>query len=77
MTGILFPTLNGEVPDATGTVLGWLVTDGTSVYAGQLVADVRVGEATGQVAAPTDGVLRCGVAEGGVVQQGTIVARIE
>lgn len=75
--GVLFPTLSGEIPDAHGTLTAWLVTDGTPVYAGQLVADVRVGEATGQVAAPADGVLRCGVAEGKVVQQGTVVATIE
>lgn len=75
--GVLFPTLSGEIPDAHGTVLAWLVADGASVYAGQLVADVCVGEDTGQVAAPTDGVLRRGIPEGGVCQQGTILATIE
>lgn len=77
MTQVVFPTLAGKKPDAHGTVAAWLVPDGNRVRPGQLVAEVHVEEASGQIAAPAEGELRRIVAEGQSVRQGTVVAFIE
>lgn len=71
---MVFPTLDRRVLDATGTLSAWLVAEGVTVRAGQLVAEVQVGDASGQIAAPADGTLRRQVDEGENVRQGTVVA---
>lgn len=77
MTRVVFPTLDGKVPDARGILVAWLVADGAHVRPGQLIAEVRVGRAAGQIAAPADGVLRHRADEGMTVRQGRSVAIIE
>lgn len=73
----MFPTVDAKVPDARGVVTTWLVAEGEHVRAGQLLADVRVGEATGQIAAPAEGTLRRVVREGESLRQGEVVAVLE
>lgn len=77
MTHVVFPTLDGKVPEAVGVLAEWLVADGAHVRPGQLLAEVRVGRAAGQIAAPTAGGLSHRVGKGQRVRQGGVVAEIE
>lgn len=77
VTTIVFPTLDGDNPDAEGTVASWLAQDGAAVRAGALVAEVRVGRSSGQIAAPVDGVLRHMTAGGERARQGAVVGFLE
>lgn len=70
----MFPTLRNSDPDAEGVVASWLAEEGTRVHAGDLVAEVRVGQASGQIAASADGILRHVVAGSERVRQGTVIA---
>lgn len=77
VTTVVFPTLDGRNPDAEGTVDSWLAEEGEWVRAGTLIAEVSVGRASGQVAAPVDGVLRQQTAGGERVRQGAVVGVLE
>jgi len=53
------------------------VSDGATVTADQLVAEVQVEKVSAEVAAPVGGVVHLLVAEEATVKQGSPIARIE
>ncbi|MDA3626153.1 biotin attachment protein [Saccharopolyspora sp. WRP15-2] len=77
MTDIAFPQLSDAVPDAEGVVATWFAADGDTVGEGDLIAEVAVDKVDVEVPSPTTGVLKLLVAEGAVVKQGALIARIE
>ena len=77
MTDVVFPPLSQDRPDAEGVVATWFVSDGATVQADQLLAEVQVDKVSAEVPAPTAGVVRLLVEEEGVVTQGTPIAQIE
>lgn len=77
MTEVLFPPLSKQTPDAEGVLSTWFVTDGATVSADQLLAEVQVDKVSAEVPAPVAGVLRQLVEEEAAVRQGTPIARIE
>ena len=77
MTDVLFPPLSKETPDAEGVLATWFVTDGTTVSADQLLAEVQVDKVAAEVPAPVGGVVHLLVKEEGTVKQGTAIAHID
>ncbi len=77
MTDVTFPALSKETPDAEGVLATWFVSDGATVAADQLVAEVQVDKVTAEVLAPVAGTIHLLVDEESVVTQGSPVARIE
>ena len=77
MTEVPFPPLSKEQPTAEGVVSTWFVSDGETVQADQLLAEVQVDKVAAEVPAPRAGVVHLLVAEDAVVPQGTPIARIE
>ncbi len=77
MTEVVFPAMSVKDPDAQGVVATWFVKDGESVVADQLVAEVAVDKVSMEVPAPSGGTVRLLVAEGDVVTQGSVIARID
>ena len=77
MTDVPFPPLSKETPDAEGVLSTWFVTDGATVTADQLLAEVQVDKVAADVVAPVDGVVRLLVPEEAAVTQGAPIARIE
>ncbi|MDN6124166.1 MAG: lipoyl domain-containing protein, partial [Brevibacterium sp.] len=65
MTEIAFPTLSENSPGTEGVVSTWFAEDGSSVAAGDLVAEVAVDKVDAEVTAPESGTLTQVVAEGG------------
>lgn len=63
----------GREPDGD---LRWIVGDGESVSAGQVVAEIETGKVTLEILSPTAGVLEVHLANGSLVQAGTIIGRI-
>lgn len=76
MTEVLFPMMSSD-PEDEGVVGTWFVLDGESVTAGQLVAEVQVDKVSADVEAPAAGTLHHVKAEGDVLAQGEVIARIE
>jgi pyruvate/2-oxoglutarate dehydrogenase complex dihydrolipoamide acyltransferase (E2) component len=76
MTDVLFPTLAKDEPGTEGVLATWFVTDGDTVAADQLLAEVQVDKVAAEVPAPVAGVVRLLVAEDDVVVQGAPIARI-
>ena len=74
---VLFPPLSKEVPDAEGVLATWFVTEGETVVADQLLAEVQVDKVAAEVPAPVGGVVHLLVAEEAVVRQGVPIARID
>ncbi|HET7305677.1 MAG TPA: lipoyl domain-containing protein [Segeticoccus sp.] len=74
---MLFPPLSGESSDAEGVLSTWFVTDGATVFAEQLLAEVQVDKVSAEVPAPSAGTVRLLVQEDDAVRQGTPIARIE
>jgi pyruvate/2-oxoglutarate dehydrogenase complex dihydrolipoamide acyltransferase (E2) component len=74
---VRFPVLSDNEPDAEGVVSTWLVIDGETVRAGQVIGEVMVDKVSSDIVAPADGVVRLLVAEEGTVVQRGLIARIE
>lgn len=77
MTDVVFPALSNETPDAEGVLATWFVSDGATVTADQLLAEVQVEKVSAEVPAPVGGVVHLLVAEEATVKQGNPIARIE
>ena len=77
MTDVPFPPLSKETPDAEGVLATWFVTDGDTVTAGQLLAEVQVDKVSAEVPAPVAGVVHPLVGEEAAVKQGEPIARID
>jgi pyruvate/2-oxoglutarate dehydrogenase complex dihydrolipoamide acyltransferase (E2) component len=77
MTDVLFPPLSKETPDAEGVLATWFVSEGSSVTADQLLAEVQVDKVSAEVPAPVSGVVHLLVDEEATVKQGEPIARIE
>jgi pyruvate/2-oxoglutarate dehydrogenase complex dihydrolipoamide acyltransferase (E2) component len=77
MTDVQFPPLSKDSPDAEGVLSSWFVSDGDTVEADQLLAEVQVDKVAAEVPAPAAGVVRLLVEEDAAVTQGTVIARIE
>jgi pyruvate/2-oxoglutarate dehydrogenase complex dihydrolipoamide acyltransferase (E2) component len=77
VSDVVFPALSTEKPDAEGVVSTWFVTDGDTVAADQLLAEVQVDKVSVEVPAPVAGVVRLLVAEEATVTQGVPIARID
>lgn len=77
MTDVPFPALSKDRPDAEGVLATWFVSDGDTVSADQLLAEVQVDKVSAEVPAPVGGVVRLLVAEEATVTQGSPIARIE
>ncbi|MET9315425.1 lipoyl domain-containing protein [Kribbella sp. NPDC003505] len=77
MTDVVFPALSKETPDAEGVLATWFVSDGATVTADQLLAEVQVEKVSAEVPAPVGGVVHLLVAEEATVKQGSPIARIE
>ncbi len=77
MADVRFPELSKEQPDAEGVLATWFVSDGDQVAGGQLLGEVMVDKASGDVLAPAAGRVRLLVAEEQVARQGTVIATVE
>lgn len=77
MTDVSFPPLSKEEASAEGVVSTWFVSDGETVRADQLLAEVQVDKVAAEVPAPRAGVVHLLVAEDAAVTQGTPIARID
>jgi pyruvate/2-oxoglutarate dehydrogenase complex dihydrolipoamide acyltransferase (E2) component len=77
MTDVVFPALSKETPDAEGVLATWFVSEGATVSADQLIAEVQVDKVSAEVLAPAGGVVHLLVAEEAAVKQGEPIARIE
>jgi pyruvate/2-oxoglutarate dehydrogenase complex dihydrolipoamide acyltransferase (E2) component len=77
MTDVPFPALSKDSPDAEGVLATWFVSDGATVSAAQLLAEVQVDKVSAEVPAPVGGVVHLLVAEDETVKQGCPIARIE
>jgi pyruvate/2-oxoglutarate dehydrogenase complex dihydrolipoamide acyltransferase (E2) component len=74
---VLFPPLSKETPDAEGVLATWFVSEGSTVAADQLLAEVQVDKVAAEVPAPAGGVVHLLVDEEAVVRQGQPIARID
>ena len=74
---VLFPPLSKETPDAEGVLATWFVSEGSTVVADQLLAEVQVDKVAAEVPAPAAGVVHRLVAEEATVRQGSVIARID
>jgi pyruvate/2-oxoglutarate dehydrogenase complex dihydrolipoamide acyltransferase (E2) component len=74
---VRFPQLSAEQPDAEGVLATWFVRDGDQVAVGQLLGEVMVEKASGEVHAPAAGRVRLLVAEEQTARQGMVIARVE
>lgn len=77
MTEVRFPQMSKEDPAAVGLLATWFARDGEQVAEGQLLAEVQMDKVDAEVPAPMTGTLRCLVAEGAEVAQGSVIATIE
>jgi len=77
MTDVLFPPLSKETPDAEGVLSTWFVSEGATVAADDLIAEVQVDKVAAEVPAPVAGVVHLLVDEEATVRQGTPIARID
>ena len=77
MTEVPFPEVSHQDPNAEGVLATWFVSDGDRVREGDLIAEVAVDKVDMEVPAPAAGTIRLLAAEGDVIEQGTVVARIE
>lgn len=77
MTDVLFPPLSKDTPDAEGVLATWFVSEGSTVSADQLLAEVQVDKVSAEVPAPAGGVVHLLVGEEATVRQGQPIARID
>jgi len=74
MSDLLMPKLSDTMEE--GTVLTWLVPDGTVVTRGQQIVEIETDKADMTVDAPENGALHILAAEGAVLPIGTPIAWI-
>ncbi len=74
---MLFPQLSEQEPTAEGVLATWFVSDGDQVAGGQLLGEVMVDKASGDVVAPAAGRVRLLVGEDQTVRQGDVIARVD
>ncbi len=74
---MLFPRLSEQEPTAEGVLATWFVSDGDQVASGQLLGEVMVEKASGEVVAPAAGRVRLLVGEDQTVRQGDVIARVD
>jgi pyruvate/2-oxoglutarate dehydrogenase complex dihydrolipoamide acyltransferase (E2) component len=77
MADVLFPRLSEAEPGAEGVLATWFVRDGDQVASGQLLAEVMVEKASGEVLAPAAGQVRLLVGEDQTARQGEVIARVD
>ncbi|MGQ0465883.1 MAG: lipoyl domain-containing protein [Sporichthyaceae bacterium] len=77
MTDVLFPVVAADTPEAGGTITAWLVADGDVVTAGQVLCEVSVTKAFGEIESPATGTIRLLCTAEQSVVQGTVIARVE
>lgn len=77
MTDVVFPSLSKETPDAEGVLATWFVSEGSTVSADQLIAEVQVDKVSAEVVAPVAGVVHLLVGEEATLRQGDLIARID
>lgn len=77
MTEVRFPVIKESEPDAEGLLATWFVRDGDPVSEGQLLAEVQVDKTSEDVHSGAAGTVSLAAAEGEVVRQGTVIARVE
>ena len=75
MTAVVVPQLSISMEEAK--VSRWLVDDGDTVAAGQLVVEVETDKATVEIEAPEDGLLRIVAQEGAIVAVDGVLAELE
>jgi pyruvate/2-oxoglutarate dehydrogenase complex dihydrolipoamide acyltransferase (E2) component len=73
---VTFPMISENYPEAGGTLLSWSVVDGDTVRAGQVLAEISVNKAVGEIEAPAAGTITLLAAVEDVVLQGHPIARI-
>jgi pyruvate/2-oxoglutarate dehydrogenase complex dihydrolipoamide acyltransferase (E2) component len=74
---VVFPQLSEKEPTAEGVLATWFVSDGDQVATGQLLGEVMVEKASGEVIAPTSGRVRLLVSEDQTVRQGEVIAQVD
>ena len=74
MPSIAMPRLSDSMEE--GTIVRWLVADGTKVAAGQEIAEIETDKATMTFEAEAPGVLRIGAPEGATLQVGEPIAHV-
>ena len=77
MAEVVFPRLSEKEPDAEGVLATWFVRDGDKVASGQLLAEVMVEKASGEVLAPAAGQVRLLIGEDQTARQGEVIARVD
>ena len=75
MTAVIVPQLSISMEEAK--VSRWLVEDGDTVAAGQLVVEVETDKATVEIEAPVAGLLRIVAGEGAIVAVDGVLAELE
>jgi pyruvate dehydrogenase E2 component (dihydrolipoamide acetyltransferase) len=75
MTAVTVPQLSISMEEAK--VSRWLVEDGDTVAAGQLVVEVETDKATVEIEAPVAGLLRIVAGEGAIVAVDGVLAELE
>lgn len=74
MTDLLMPRLTDQMEE--GTIVAWLVEDGTQVTAGQEIVEIETDKATITHEAECDGTLSILAAVGDTVSVGAVIARV-
>jgi len=77
MAEVVFPRLSEKEPDAEGVLATWFVSDGDQVASGQLLGEVMVDKAAGEVLAPAAGRVHLLVGEYQTARQGEVIARVD
>ncbi len=76
MIDVAFPELSQAEPDKEGIVATWFVSEGETVAAGQLLAEVQMDKVSVEVCSPADGVVHVAVAEQVPLRQGQVIATV-
>jgi len=60
-----------------GTIVRWLIADGSLVTAGKAIAEVRIEDALHEITAPANGRLTIAAAKNNVIEPGSILGSID
>lgn len=63
--------------DVETVITNWLVSDGTNVSEGTLVAEIMTAKVQYEIHAPTSGSLRILKEANSVVEKGTVIGKVE
>ena len=74
MGDIVMPRLSDSMEE--GTIVKWLVSEGTSVTRGDEIAEIETDKATMTYEADSDGVISLVAAEGDTLPIGSVIARL-